>query len=53
MMVCFMDVYVEDGPWGKFERYVENEKYTVKILYLKPISQTSLQYHGKRDEWGE
>jgi len=46
-----MDVYVEDRPWGKFERYVENEKCTVKILYLKPNSQTSLQYHSKRDEW--
>ncbi len=46
-----MDVYVEDRPWGKFERYIENEKCTVKILYLKPNSQTSLQYHSKRDEW--
>ncbi len=46
-----MDVYVEDRPWGRFERYIENEKCTVKILYLKPGSQTSLQYHSKRDEW--
>ena len=46
-----MDVYVEDRPWGKFERYIENEKCTVKILYLKSNSQTSLQYHSKRDEW--
>jgi mannose-6-phosphate isomerase len=46
-----MDVYVEERPWGKFERCIKNEKCTVKILYLKPNSQTSLQYHYKRDEW--
>lgn len=46
-----MDIYIEDRPWGKFERYVENEKCTVKTLYIKPNSQTSLQYHDKRDEW--
>jgi mannose-6-phosphate isomerase len=46
-----MDIYIENRPWGKFERYIENEKCTVKTLYLKPNSQTSLQYHDKRDEW--
>ena len=46
-----MDIYVEDRPWGRFEKYVENKKCTVKTLYLKPNSQTSLQYHDKRDEW--
>ncbi len=46
-----MDVYIENRPWGKFERYIENEKCTVKTLHLKPNSQTSLQYHDKRDEW--
>jgi mannose-6-phosphate isomerase len=46
-----MDIYIEDRPWGKFERYVENEKCTVKTLHIKPNSQTSLQYHDKRDEW--
>ena len=45
-----MDVYVEERPWGKFEKYIENEKCTVKILYLNPNQQTSLQYHHKRDE---
>ena len=48
-----MDVYVEDGPWEKFGRYVENEKFIVKTLYLKPNSQTSLQYHSKHDEGRE
>jgi mannose-6-phosphate isomerase-like protein (cupin superfamily) len=51
MMESNMDIYVEDRPWGKFEKYVENKKCTVKTLYLKPNSQTSLQYHDKRDEW--
>ena len=46
-----MDVYVEERPWGKFEKFIENEKCTVKILYLNSNSQTSLQYHDKRDEW--
>lgn len=46
-----MDVYVEERPWGKFEKYIENQKCTVKLLYLNPNSQTSLQYHDGRDEW--
>ena len=46
-----MEIYIENRPWGKFERYVENQKCTVKTLYMKPNSQTSLQYHDKRDEW--
>ena len=44
------DIYIEDRPWGKFEKYVENERCTVKTLHIKPNSQTSLQYHDKRDE---
>ncbi|MGN6614955.1 MAG: phosphomannose isomerase type II C-terminal cupin domain [Candidatus Nitrosocosmicus sp.] len=51
MIESKMDIYIEDRPWGKFERYVENEKCTVKTLYIKPNSQTSLQCHDKRDEW--
>ncbi|MDQ4074167.1 MAG: phosphomannose isomerase type II C-terminal cupin domain [Thermoproteota archaeon] len=46
-----MDVYVEERPWGKFEKYIENQKCTVKILYLQPNAQTSVQYHSLRDEW--
>jgi mannose-6-phosphate isomerase-like protein (cupin superfamily) len=45
-----MDIYVEERPWGKFEKYIENQKCTVKVLYFKPYSQTSLQYHHERDE---
>ena len=25
MMKSNMDIYVEDRPWGKFEKYVENK----------------------------
>ncbi len=46
-----LDVYVEERPWGKFEKYIDNQKCTVKILYLKPNAQTSVQYHSLRDEW--
>jgi mannose-6-phosphate isomerase-like protein (cupin superfamily) len=49
-MESIKDIYIEDRPWGKFEKYVENERCTVKTLYIKPNSQTSLQYHDKRDE---
>lgn len=45
------DVLGEQRPWGKFEKFVENKKCTVKLLYLNPYSQTSLQYHKNRDEW--
>jgi mannose-6-phosphate isomerase-like protein (cupin superfamily) len=46
-----IDFYEENRPWGKFERYVKNEKCTVKILYVNPNSRTSLQMHKKRDEF--
>ena|SRR5690606_23890744 len=44
-------VYEEVRPWGRFEKFVENQKCTVKLLHLNPNSQTSLQYHHKREEW--
>jgi mannose-6-phosphate isomerase-like protein (cupin superfamily) len=46
-----LDLYKENRPWGKFERFIENEKCTVKILYLNPHSKTSLQIHKNRDEF--
>ena len=46
-----IEVYEENRPWGKFEKFVENERCTVKLLHLNPHSQTSLQYHHKREEW--
>jgi mannose-6-phosphate isomerase-like protein (cupin superfamily) len=44
-------LYKETRPWGKFEKFVENEKCTIKILYLNPYSKTSLQMHKNRDEF--
>src|SRR5690349_12909478 len=46
-----IDVYVEERPWGKFEKFIENQKCTVKLLHLNPTAQLSLQYHHKREEW--
>ncbi len=38
-------------PWGYFERFIQNEKSTVKILYLSPYEELSLQRHFKREEF--
>ena len=46
-----IEIYEEERPWGKFEKFVENQKCTVKLLHLNPNSQTSLQLHHKREEW--
>ena len=46
-----IDTYKEERPWGWFEKFVENQKCTIKLLHLNPNSQTSLQYHHKREEW--
>lgn len=46
-----IDVYEEERPWGKFEKFIQNQKCTVKLLHLKPNAQLSLQYHHKREEW--
>lgn len=43
--------YLEKRPWGKFEQFAKNEKCTVKLLYVKPEQELSLQYHHKRDEF--
>jgi mannose-6-phosphate isomerase len=46
-----MDVYSEDRPWGRFEKFHENKLCTVKLIYVKPNSRLSLQYHDKRSEF--
>lgn len=46
-----MKKYTEKRPWGKFEKYTENEKCCVKILFVNPNEEFSLQYHEKRDEF--
>lgn len=46
-----MEKYEEKRPWGKFERFTQNEVSTVKILTVKPGEQLSVQYHKKREEF--
>ena len=40
-----------DKPWGGFREFSENEKGTVKILFVKKGEEFSLQKHEKRDEF--
>ena len=46
-----MDTYSESRPWGKFEKFHENKPCTVKMIYVKPNSRLSLQYHFNRSEF--
>lgn len=46
-----MDVYKEKRPWGEFEKFHENRKSTVKLIYVNPNSRLSLQYHRNRQEF--
>ncbi len=46
-----MEKYIENRPWGKFERFAYNEPCTVKLLYIEPGEELSLQYHQNRDEF--
>ncbi len=41
----------EERPWGGFREFVENEKDTVKILFVKKGESFSLQRHHYRDEF--
>lgn len=41
----------EDRPWGSFIRFTKGEPSTVKMLYVKPGSRFSLQYHEHRSEF--
>lgn len=37
-------------PWGSFERFTLNEPCTVKIIFVNPDQELSLQQHEHRDE---
>ena len=37
-------------PWGRYKLLVHEEDYSVKILYIEPGEETSLQRHSKRHE---
>ena len=43
--------YVEERPWGRFERFVQNEPCSIKIITVNAGQQLSLQSHRLRDEW--
>jgi mannose-1-phosphate guanylyltransferase len=46
-----MEIYSEDRPWGKFEKFHENKPCTIKLIYVNANSRLSLQYHKKRSEF--
>jgi mannose-6-phosphate isomerase len=46
-----MNVYSESRPWGRFEKFSENNPCTVKLIYVNANSRLSLQYHNKRSEF--
>jgi len=46
-----INIYSEAKPWGRFERFLKNQPCTVKLLYINPFEEISLQYHNKRDEF--
>jgi mannose-1-phosphate guanylyltransferase len=48
-----MNIYSEERPWGRFEKFHENKPCTVKLIYINPNSRLSLQYHKKRSEFWE
>jgi mannose-6-phosphate isomerase-like protein (cupin superfamily) len=46
-----MEKYIEQRPWGDFERFTLNELSTVKIITVKAGEAFSLQYHNNRSEF--
>ena len=44
-------IYIENRPWGKFEKFNENTLCTVKLIYVNANSRLSLQYHQHRREF--
>ena len=46
-----MEKYIEKRPWGRFERFCLNELCTVKMLFVLPGEELSLQRHNERSEF--
>jgi len=46
-----VEVYTDIRPWGKFEKFHENQSCTVKLIYINPNSRLSLQFHKERWEF--
>ncbi len=45
------DPYHEDRPWGSFDKFVDNEVCSVKIITVRAAQKLSLQSHRQRSEW--
>ena len=43
-------IEVSERPWGQFEKFVENQRVTVKIITVQPGQRLSLQRHDHRTE---
>jgi len=43
-------IEVTERPWGEFEKFVENERVTVKIITVNAGQRLSLQRHDHRAE---
>lgn len=50
-LFIIMNIYSEDRPWGRFEKFHENKMSTVKLIYIIPNHRLSLQYHIQRNEF--
>jgi len=46
-----MKKYLEKRPWGRFERFCQNELCTVKLLFIELGEELSLQKHANRSEF--
>jgi mannose-6-phosphate isomerase-like protein (cupin superfamily) len=45
-----MIIKKDERPWGNFKVFLDNEKGTVKILFVKKGEEISYQSHKHRDE---
>lgn len=43
--------FTEERPWGSFREFTENDKGTVKIIFVRKGEAFSLQDHEHRDEF--
>lgn len=46
-----MNIFDVQKPWGKFRQFTQDEVSTVKLIYLNPNQQLSLQSHQGREEF--
>jgi len=46
-----LNILEENRPWGSFRRFTNNQKSTVKLIFVNPNEELSLQSHNKRSEF--